>query len=82
LLNGTGQFLSPEEYVQMQKFLKNEQRNYKSWDKIGKWTEYSKGVQNHVDAILDLGIIYIDEIRKRRFKVLLDCVNGAVICSS
>ncbi len=77
LLNGTGQFLSPEEYVQMQKFLKNEQRNYKSWDKIGKWTEYSKGVQNHVDAILDLGIIYIDEIRKRRFKVLLDCVNGA-----
>jgi phosphomannomutase len=77
LLNGTGQFLSPEEYVQMQKLLKNEQRNYKSWDKIGKWIEYSKGVQNHVDAILDLGIIYIDEIRKRRFKVLLDCVNGA-----
>jgi len=28
-------------------------------------------------AIFDLGIIYVDEIRKRRFKVLLDCVNGA-----
>lgn len=77
LLNGTGQFLSPEEYVQMQKFLKNDQPKYKSWDKIGKWTEYSKGIQNHVDAIFNLGIIYVDEIRKRRFKVLLDCVNGA-----
>ena len=77
LLNGTGQFLSPEEYVQMQKFLKKDQLNYKSWDKIGKWTEYSKGIQNHVDAILDLGIIYLDEIRKRKFKVVLDCVNGA-----
>jgi len=77
LLNGTGQFLSPEEYIQMQKFLQNDKSEYKSWDKVGKWTAYSEGIQNHIDAIFDLGIIYVDEIRKRRFKVLLDCVNGA-----
>lgn len=77
LLNGTGQFLSPEEYVKMQKFLENDKSNYKSWDKVGKWTEYPKGIQNHIDAIFDLGIIYVDEIRNRGFKVLLDCVNGA-----
>lgn len=77
LLNGTGQFLSPEEYNQMQKFLQQEKPNYKSWNMIGKWTEYSKGIQNHIDAIFDLGIIYVEEIRKRRLKVLLDCVNGA-----
>ena len=77
LLNGTGQFLSPDEYLQMQQYLQKGEMKYKSWDKIGKRTEYSKGIQNHVDAIFDLGIIYIDEIRKRRFKVLLDCVNGA-----
>ena len=52
-------------------------RVYKSWDKIGKRTEYKQGIQNHIDAILDLGIIYLDEIRKRKFKVVLDCVNGA-----
>jgi phosphomannomutase len=77
LLNATGQFLSPDEYVQLQKFLQDDKSNYKSWDKIGKWTEYSKGIQNHIDAIFDLGIIYVDEIRKKRFKILLDCVNGA-----
>jgi phosphomannomutase len=77
LLNGTGQFLSPEEYSQMQNFLSSSKLKYQSWDKIGKWTEYPKGIQNHIDAIFDLGIIYVDEIRKRRFKVLLDCVNGA-----
>jgi len=77
LLNGTGQFLSPDEYIQMQKYLQKGEMHYKFWDKIGKRTEYSKGIQNHVDTIFDLGIIYIDEIRKRRFKVLLDCVNGA-----
>jgi phosphomannomutase len=77
LLNKTGQFLSPEEFAQMQKYLEKSGLNYKSWDKIGKWTEYKQGIQNHVDAILDLGIIYLDEIRKRKFKILLDCVNGA-----
>ena len=77
LLNGTGQFLSPEEYSQMQKFLSSSKLKYRSWEKIGKWTEYPKGIQNHIDAIFDLGIIYVDEIRKRQFKVLLDCVNGA-----
>lgn len=77
LLNKTGQFLSPEEFNQMQSFLDTNKTNYKLWDKIGKRTEYKQGIQNHVDAIFDLGLIYIDEIRKRRFKVLLDCVNGA-----
>ena len=77
LLNGTGQFLSPDEYNQMQKYLNDGKPQYRSWDKVGEWTEYSKGIQNHVDAIFDLGIIYLDEIRKKKFKVVLDCVNGA-----
>jgi len=77
LLNKTGQFLSPEEFVQMQKYLEKNELSYVPWDKIGKRTEYKQGIQNHVDAILDLGLIYLDEIRKRKFKVLLDCVNGA-----
>ena len=77
LLNKNGQFLSPEEFAQMQKYLETSELNYKSWDKIGKRTEYKQGIQNHIDAILDLGIIYLDEIRKRKFKVVLDCVNGA-----
>ncbi|MGB5286851.1 MAG: phosphoglucosamine mutase [Ignavibacteriaceae bacterium] len=77
LLNKTGQFLSPEEFAQMQKYLEKGELSYKSWDKIGKRTEYKQGIQNHVDAILDLGMIYLDEIRKSKFKVVLDCVNGA-----
>ena len=77
LLNKTGQFLSPEEFKVMQGYFLNNQPEYKSWDRIGKRTEYKQGIQNHIDAVMDLGIIYLDEIRKRRFKVVLDCVNGA-----
>lgn len=77
LLNKTGQFLSPEEFSQMQKYLETGELKYQTWERIGKRTEYKQGIQNHVDEIFDLGIIYIDEIRKRKFKVVLDCVNGA-----
>jgi phosphomannomutase len=77
LLNSTGQFLSPEEFNQLQTFLQSEQLKYSSWDQIGKLTHYKQGIQNHIDAILYLGIIYLDEIRKRKFKVVIDCVNGA-----
>jgi phosphomannomutase len=77
LLNNTGQFLSPDEFEKMQEFLIKEKHSYQSWDKIGKRNFYKQGIQNHVDAILYLGIIYPDEIRKRKFKVVLDCVNGA-----
>jgi phosphomannomutase len=77
LLNGNGQFLSPEEFEKMQIHLLKSESYYKTWDKIGSRTEFKQGIQNHVDAILDLGIIYLDEIRKRKFKVVLDCVNGA-----
>lgn len=77
LLNGSGQFLSPEEFNKLQIFLQKQEHKYKSWDKIGKLNHYKQGIQNHIDAILYLGIIYLDEIRKRKFKVVLDCVNGA-----
>ena len=77
LLNNTGQFLSPDEFEKMQEFLIKEKHSYQSWDKIGKRNFYKRGIQNHVDAILYLGIIYLDKIRKRKFKVVLDCVNGA-----
>ncbi len=77
LLNKTGQFLSPDEFIKMKKYLDKNEMNYKSWDKIGKRTEYKQGIQNHINAILDIGMIYLDEIRKRNFKVVLDCVNGA-----
>ncbi|HEY7751263.1 MAG TPA: phosphoglucosamine mutase [Ignavibacteriaceae bacterium] len=77
LLNSTGQFLSPDEYTKMQKLLDQTDVKYKTWDKIGKRIEYKQGIQNHIDAILSLGIIYLDEIRKRKFKIVLDCVNGA-----
>lgn len=77
LLNRAGQFLSPEEYNSMTHNLDNSQASYNSWNDIGKKIEYDDGLKNHINAILKLNFLDLDSIRKKEFKIVVDCFNGA-----
>jgi phosphomannomutase len=77
LLNNTGQFMTPEQNADMLKQLENSVKNFKSWDKIGKLSFYEEGLKKHVYDAIHLKHINQNEIAKRKFKVLVDCVNGA-----
>ncbi|MCH7515997.1 MAG: phosphoglucosamine mutase, partial [Bacteroidetes bacterium] len=77
LFNSTGQFMTPEENKTMIEKLDESDRNYKRWNEIGKNSFYTDGMQNHVNAVLSIKYIDLKAIRKRKFKVLVDCVNGA-----
>ena len=77
LLNSTGQFMTPDENKNMLSMLNEEQDGFMEWDKVGLRTNYSQGIQNHIDAVLKMKHIDLNSIRKRKFKVLADCVNGA-----
>ena len=61
--------------------LKNADKKYQPWDKLGKVTKYEKGLTDHINAVLKMDYIDVPKIRKRKFKVLLDCVNGAGVYS-
>ncbi|MCU7499632.1 MAG: phosphoglucosamine mutase, partial [Ignavibacteria bacterium] len=76
LLNSTGQFMTPEENLELQKILLSGKNAYPAWDKIGKITYYEEGLKRHVHDVLNLRHIDVEAIRKRKFKVLCDCVNG------
>ena len=76
LLNNTGQFMTPEENKTLMKLLDSGKKSFMTWDKLGKKT-FSEGVKDHVNDVLNLKYINVKEIRKRKFKVLVDCVNGA-----
>jgi phosphomannomutase len=43
----------------------------------GAVSAYTSAVREHLDAVLGLDVIDADAIRRRRFKVVLDCINGA-----
>ena len=76
LLNNTGQFMTPDENKVLTKLLDSEKKNFNPWNQLGKRT-YSDGVKDHIKDVLNLKYIDVKEIRKRKFKVLADCVNGA-----
>lgn len=76
LLNSTGQFMSPDEHESMKKFL-DKDISYKKWNELGKRIVYLEGIQNHIDAVLNLPSIDLEKIKKKKFKVVADCVNGA-----
>jgi len=48
-----------------------------NWDGIGKVRKDPQAITRHLDAILALPVLDVGAIRKRRFKVALDCVRGA-----
>ncbi len=77
LLNSTGQFMSPDEHNEMINNLNNTTEELSKWDKVGKKIAYNDGVKNHVKAVMNLKVIDVNAISKRKFKVVADCVNGA-----
>ncbi len=77
LLNKNGEFMTPEENAEMLKLLDNNSNSFKSWDKIGKVSEYKTAIEDHINRVINMKYIDVEAIMKRKFKVLLDCVNGA-----
>jgi len=77
LLNDKGEFMTLEENKEMLGYIDGDKFHYEPWDKLGKLTDYSEGLRNHMEGVLKLPGIDIEAIKERKFKVLLDCVNGA-----
>jgi len=76
LLNQTGQFMSPSEHEIMKNSLENISI-YVDWKNIGVRTMFSDAINRHINTILKLPEIILNEIKAKNFKVLVDCVNGA-----
>lgn len=77
LLNSTGQFMTPDENKKMLDKLEDAQISYANWEKLGKLTHYEEGLQKHVNDVLNMQFINVEQIKKKKFRVLVDCVNGA-----
>ncbi len=77
LINKDGEFMTPEQNKEMINLLNKPGNQYAEWDSLGKHLFDEKGVTDHLDSVLAMDFLDIEKIRQRKFKVLLDCVNGA-----
>ncbi len=71
-----GMFLVPEIMNQYLSGIDNEIK-FADWDKIGKKTEDFDSSWRHINKILSIPYLDIEKIRNKKFKVVLDSVNGA-----
>jgi len=77
LIDATGLFLDEMQGKNVIELVeKNKQQNVR-WDQIGKVESYDGAIDHHIKSILKLGIIDAKLIASKKFKVVVDCVNGA-----
>lgn len=77
LIAKQGLFLDEREGKKVQEIAGSKDFEFATWDKVGHRTTYLRAVADHINAILDLKYINTHALRKRKFKVAVDCVNGA-----
>ncbi len=72
----TGLFLENAEGVEMRALVESGIPRA-TWDKLGSIETDDRAVQRHLDRVLSIPYLDIEGIRRRRFRVALDCVHGA-----
>jgi phosphomannomutase len=72
----SGLFLDGTEAAEMRAIVDGEIPRAK-WDELGVIETDAEAGQRHIDLVLSLPFIDVEGIRKRQFRVALDCVRGA-----
>lgn len=75
-VDADGMFLSAEKAA---KFLEgvNEPINWSAWNALGKLNSDDKAIERHINKVLAIPYLNLEQIRARQFKVVIDSVNGA-----
>ena len=77
MLAGDGLFLDADQGARVLELKQQQACAYAGYDRVGEVVVYEKAVEDHIDAILRLPYIDVEQIRRKQFKVALDCVCGA-----
>ncbi len=77
LLADDGLFLNAEQGERVGKIAASCNFSFATWESIGKVETYADAVADHLDALVVLPYIDTDALRTRKFRVVVDCCNGA-----
>ena len=76
LLNGNGEFLSAVDGELLLQIADKEQFSFVPVDKIGTVTSDVLALQKHIEAIMQLPFVDVASIKKKKFKIVVDCINS------
>ncbi len=72
-----GRMLTAQDFNDLQRTVTEGPLRSVAWNQIGMMNEWDGSGVMHIAAITGLGLLHLEKIKGKRFKVALDCVNGA-----
>lgn len=75
--SASGMFLDAEEAPRMRSYVADRPITRAGWDGLGGLVVDDGAVDRHLAAVLSIPYLDVEALRRRRFKVALDCVHGA-----
>lgn len=75
--NKTGEFITPAEYKKLDKIYQGKKFTFQPHNKLGKLSAQDKWIDQHIKKTLTLKTVNRNAVRRRKFKVVVDAVNGA-----
>jgi phosphomannomutase len=76
LLDNKGEFLSSASGIELLDIAAMEKFDYAQITQLGRYKTDDSFNSKHIEAILRLSLVDTEAIRKRNFKVVIDCVNS------
>jgi phosphomannomutase len=75
--NSRGEFITPAQFKKLEKICKDGRITFMLHTKLGKIRSQTQWVEEHVDLTLSVKTVDKRAIRKRKFTVVVDAINGA-----
>lgn len=72
-----GAFLDARENERLQGIVTAQQAPYVTWENIGRYLTDDSYLRQHIDMVMNLPYIDAEQIKRRKFKVVVDCINAA-----
>ena len=77
LLNDKGEFLSGDDGAKILAIAEAEAFDFSDVDNLGEVIENSSYMDIHIDEVLELPLVDVEAVKKRKFKVVVDGVNSS-----
>ena len=75
--NRSGEFITPQEYKTLDRIFERGTFTYQPHNKLGRVTRQDHWIDEHIKKTLAVRVVNKAAIKKKKFKIVVDAVNGA-----
>lgn len=76
LLNSKGEFISAKDGQSILNIIKKGGIEYAEVDNLGTYRKDDTYIQKHIDQVLALPLVNVENVKTKGFKVVVDCINS------